>query len=100
MVVGPLTKEEITARRRRRSRPGCPVPTLALNSAGTPPGTAAPAFLYQFALDPEQEARAVARRIATMAGCAASRCSRTTPGANALHDAFVQELQAAGSRHR
>ena len=64
IVVGPLTKEEIAAV--VSSQPaGLPVPTLALNSAGTPAGATAPAFLYQFALDPEQEARAVARRIAT-----------------------------------
>ena len=41
-----------------------PVPTLALNSSATPDVGPPPAFLLQFALDPAQEARAVARRIA------------------------------------
>jgi outer membrane PBP1 activator LpoA protein len=56
-VAGPLTKEEVAA---MAGTAPLPVPTLALN---TVPGDA-PLFLFQFALDPEQEARAAARRIA------------------------------------
>ena len=96
MVVGPLTKEEIAAV--VSSQPaGLPVPTLALNSVGTPAGAAAPAFLYQFALDPEQEARAVARRIATDGRVRGVALFPDNAWGQRLHDAFVQELQAAGT---
>ena len=95
MVVGPLTKEEIAAV--VASQPaGLPVPTLALNSAaaGSP---AAPAFLYQFALDPEQEARAVARRIADDGWMRGIALFPDNAWGQRVHDAFVQELQAAGT---
>ena len=96
MVVGPLTKEEITAV--IASQPaGLPVPTLALNSAATAPGMVAPAFLYQFALDPEQEARAVARRIADDGWVRGVALFPDNAWGQRVHDAFVQELQAAGS---
>ena len=96
MVVGPLTKEEVTAV--IASQPaGLPVPTLALNSAATAPGMAAPAFLYQFALDPEQEARAVARRIADDGWVRGVALFPDNAWGQRVHDAFVQELQAAGS---
>lgn len=59
-VVGPLTKDEVAA----IASPGeTTVPTLALNQladAATPPG-----LLFQFALDPEEEARQVAQRVMT-----------------------------------
>lgn len=56
-VAGPLLKEDVAALVASQS---LPVPTLALNAlpAGSPP-----AFLFQFSLDPEQEAREAARRI-------------------------------------
>ncbi len=57
-VAGPLAKEEVAAVVAVQPPP---VPTLALNSIAL---ESPPAFLFQFALDPEQEARAVARRIA------------------------------------
>ena len=59
LVVGPLTREDVAALVAEQS---LPVPTLALNG-WSGPGTP-PAFLYQYSLDPEQEARAAARRIA------------------------------------
>ena len=62
VVVGPLLKEDVLAVVNAQPS-GLPVPTLALNSA-LPEGALPPSFLFQFALDPEQEARAVARRIA------------------------------------
>jgi hypothetical protein len=96
LVVGPLTKEEIAAV--VASQPaGLPRPTLALNSAATPPGMAAPAFLYQFALDPEQEARAVARRIADDGWVRGVALFPDNAWGQRVHDAFVQELQAAGA---
>jgi len=96
MVVGPLTKEEITAV--VSSQPaGLPVPTLALNAAVTTPGMPAPAFLYQFALDPEHEARAVARRIADDGWVRGVALFPDNSWGQRVHDAFVQELQAAGT---
>jgi hypothetical protein len=96
MVVGPLTKEEIAAV--VASQPaGLSVPTLALNSAAMPPGMAAPAFLYQFALDPEQEARAVARRIADDGWVRGVALFPDNPWGQRVHDAFAQELQATGT---
>ncbi len=96
MVVGPLTKEEIAAV--VASQPaGLSVPTLALNSAAMPPGMAAPAFLYQFALDPEQEARAVARRIADDGWVRGVALFPDNAWGQRVHDAFAQELQATGT---
>ncbi|MDH4166980.1 MAG: penicillin-binding protein activator [Gammaproteobacteria bacterium] len=96
MVVGPLTKEEIAAV--VASQPtGLPVPTLALNYATVTPGVATPAFLYQFALDPEQEARAVARRIADDGWVRGVALFPDNTWGQRVHDAFVEELQAAGS---
>jgi outer membrane PBP1 activator LpoA protein len=54
-VAGPLIKEELASL--VASQP-LPLPTLALNALGS---DTPPAFLFQFALDPEQEARAAAR---------------------------------------
>jgi hypothetical protein len=96
MVVGPLTKEEVAAVVSAQPA-GLPVPTLALNSAVTTPGLAAPAFLYQFALDPEHEARAVARRIADDGWVRGVALFPDNSWGQRIHDAFVQELQAAGT---
>jgi hypothetical protein len=96
MVVGPLTKEEIAAV--VTSQPaGLSVPTLALNSAAAPPGTVGAAFLYQFALDPEQEARAVARRIADEGWVRGVALFPDNAWGQRVHDAFVQEVQATGT---
>jgi outer membrane PBP1 activator LpoA protein len=95
IVVGPLTKEEILALVAAQPA-GLPVPTLALN-AGLPPGAAAPAFLYQFALDPEQEARAVARRIADDGLVRGVALFPESAWGHRLHDAFAGELQATGT---
>jgi outer membrane PBP1 activator LpoA protein len=62
-VAGPLMKEDVAA----LIAAPLPVPTLALNSL---PMDTPPPFLFQFALDPEHEARAVARRIAGIATAA------------------------------
>jgi len=58
-VVGPLTRSDVQA---IANEPQIPVPVLALNAyeAQTPP-----AFLFSYSLSPEEEARAVARRIAS-----------------------------------
>jgi outer membrane PBP1 activator LpoA protein len=57
-IVGPLTREEVTA---AADAPGLRVPLLALNFL--PPERAAPAQFYQYALSPEDEARLVAQRV-------------------------------------
>jgi outer membrane PBP1 activator LpoA protein len=57
-VVGPLTKDDVAT---LAVRDDIYVPVLALNSYA---GPSPPPFLYRFSLDPEEEARAVARRIA------------------------------------
>ncbi|MET0497365.1 MAG: penicillin-binding protein activator [Steroidobacteraceae bacterium] len=58
-IVGPLTKEDVTA---IAASGDASVLTLALNQLadGAP---APPALLFQFALDPEEEARQVAQRV-------------------------------------
>ena len=57
-IVGPLTKDEVTT----VSNAGAvSVPTLALNHLVE--GTVTPPLMFQFALDPEEEARQVAQRI-------------------------------------
>ena len=57
-IVGPLTREEISA---AADLLGTRPPMLALNFL--PPDKAAPDRFYQFALSPEDDARAVARQI-------------------------------------
>jgi outer membrane PBP1 activator LpoA protein len=57
-IVGPLTREEVTA---AADFPGVHAPLLALNFL--PSERSPPAQFYQFALSPEDEARLAARRV-------------------------------------
>ncbi len=57
-IVGPLTREEVTA---AAQYPALPAPVLALNFL--PAEQPAPPRFYQYALSPEDEARLAARRI-------------------------------------
>lgn len=93
-VVGPLLKEEIAALVSAQPA-GLPVPTLALNDA-VAPGQVPPAFLYQFALDPEQEARAVARRIVDDGLARGIAFFPEGSWGQRVRDAFVDELQRSG----
>jgi outer membrane PBP1 activator LpoA protein len=68
------------------------VPTVALNGL---PGDAPP-FLFQFALDPEQEARAAARRIAADGRTRGIALFPRNAWGERLHAAFTAEAQAAG----
>jgi outer membrane PBP1 activator LpoA protein len=95
LIVGPLTKEDVAAMVASRPQ-GLPVPTLALNSLTTLPGTLPPAFLFQFALDPEQEARAVARRIAADGLARGIALFPDTQWGQRVHAAFVDELARTG----
>ena len=88
-VVGPLMKEDVAA---LVAGPPLPVPTLALNTyAGT-----RPAFLYQFSLDPEQEAREAARRIAADGHTRGIALFARGGWGERVHDAFTSELQTTG----
>jgi len=63
IVVGPLDRDGVKALARSGDELSTPIvtaPTLALNYTDTPP--AAPDYLYQFGLAPEDEARAAAER--------------------------------------
>jgi len=89
IVVGPLTREEVAALVADRPMP---VATLALNTyAGT-----APAFMYEFTLDPEQEARAAARRIAADGHTRGVALFPRSPWGERVYAAFTSELQATG----
>ena len=91
MVVGPLTREDVAALVAAQS---LPVPTLALNAyvgAGT-----TPAFMYEFTLDPEQEARAAARRIAADGHARGVALFPSGPWGERVRAAFTSELQATG----
>lgn len=57
-IVGPLTKDEVTA---VATSGETSVPTLALNQA--PDTIVTPSTMFQFSLDPEEEARQVAQRV-------------------------------------
>jgi outer membrane PBP1 activator LpoA protein len=89
-IVGPLTRTEVDA----AVATGGGVPTLALNYATSVRNV--PAGFYQFALNPEDEARAVARRLLASG---ARRGVTLTPtgdwGARVLA-AFTQEFQSGG----
>ena len=88
-VVGPLLKEDVAA---IVASATLPVPTIALNSlAGD-----APPFLFQFSLDPEQEARAVARRIARDGHVRGIALFPRNAWGDRLQAAFVEELQGTG----
>jgi outer membrane PBP1 activator LpoA protein len=95
LVVGPLTREDVVAL--VAARQGLlPVPTLALNQLPTTGQETAPAFLFQFALDPEQEARAVARRILADGLVRGVALLPDSVWGQRVRDAFVTELQATG----
>ena len=97
MVVGPLNKEEITAV--IASQPaGLPVPTLALNSAASTPGMAAPAFLYHSRSTPSRK-RAPSRDGSwTMAGWWRRAVPRRHVGQR-VHDAFGAGIGSSRQRH-
>jgi hypothetical protein len=95
VVVGPLLKEDVAAVVNAQLS-GLPVPTLALNTA-VPEGVPAPSYLYQFSLDPEQDARAVARRIADEGFVRGIALFPDGTWGRRLHAAFVDELQRLGS---
>jgi outer membrane PBP1 activator LpoA protein len=90
VVIGPLTKEDVAA---VAAQP-LVVPTLALNAYSN---ATMPPFLFQFSLDPEQEARAVARRIAADGLVRGIALFPRSPWGQRIEAAFTAELQATGT---
>lgn len=90
-IVGPLTRPEVEAA--AAASPG--VPTLALNYLA---GGRAPSRFYQYALNPEDEARAVARRILASGGRRGAALVPMGDWGARVAAAFAQELQAGGGQ--
>jgi outer membrane PBP1 activator LpoA protein len=90
-VVGPLTREEVTA---AADFPGLHVPVLALNFL--PPERPPPAQFYQYALSPEDEARLVARRVLEDHHRRGVALVPAGDWGTRVLAAFRQELQAGG----
>ena len=89
-VAGPLMKEDLAALLAAHS---LPVPTLVLNSV---PVDSPPPFLFQFALDPEHEARAAARRIARDGRVHGIALFPRNAWGERVHLAFTEEARTAG----
>jgi len=90
-IVGPLTREEVTA----AADFGPPLaPTLALNFLANE--RAAPAGFYQYALSPEDEARAVAQRVLASGQRRGVALAPTGDWGNRVLAAFTQELRSGG----
>ncbi len=90
-IVGPLTREEVVASAELVSqRP----PILALNFL--PPDKMAPEHYYQFALSPEDDARAVARYIGTTDKRRGVVLAPEGDWGSRVAAAFEEELRAAG----
>ncbi|MBV8146042.1 MAG: penicillin-binding protein activator [Gammaproteobacteria bacterium] len=90
-IVGPLTREEVTA---AADFPGLHVPVLALNFL--PPERPPPAQFYQYALSPEDEARLVARRVLEDHHRRGVALAPAGDWGTRVLAAFRQELQAGG----
>jgi outer membrane PBP1 activator LpoA protein len=92
-IVGPLTREEVTA---AAGYSGPRPPLLVLNAlTGPPPAGNA---LYQFALSPEDEARQVARRVVADGNRAGVALVPNGEWGRRVLAAFTQELNAAGGQ--
>ena len=93
IIVGPLTREEVTA---AAAYSGPRPPLLTLNAiAGTP---AAGNALYQYALSPEEEARQVARRVIADGNRAGVALVPSGEWGKRVLAAFSQELSTAGGQ--
>ena len=90
-IVGPLTREEVTA---AADFPGLHVPLLALNFL--PAERTPPAQFYQYALSPEDEARLVARRVLEERHRRGVALVPAGEWGTRVLAAFRQELQAGG----
>ncbi len=88
-VIGPLTKDDVAI----LAAGQLPVPTLALNTFS---GESPPPFLFQFSLDPEQEAREAARRIAADGLSHGIALFPRSAWGERISAAFTSELQTTG----
>ena len=90
-IVGPLTREEVTA---AADLPAARPPILALNFlANDRPG---PATFYQYALSPEDEARLAARRVLADGHHHGVAVVPSGDWGTRVLSAFKQELEAGG----
>lgn len=90
-VVGPLLRNEVAA---VAASGAVPLPTLALNALA---GDArAPANFYQFALSPEDEARAIAQRILADGFKRGVALTPSGEWGSRVATAFSQEFRAGG----
>src|SRR3569833_2823240 len=92
-IVGPLTREEVTATADLAS---AHPPILALNFL--PPDHAAPPTFYQYALSPEDEARLAARRILADGHRHGIALVPSGDWGTRVLTAFKQELEAGGGQ--
>jgi len=90
-IVGPLTREEVAA---AAALPGTHPPVLALNFL--PAQEQAPSGFYQFALSPEDEARAAARRVLADGHRQGVALAPLGEWGTRVLAAFSQELTAGG----
>lgn len=90
-IVGPLVKEDVMAVANSNE---VSVPTLALNNIAD--SNSPPAFLYQFSLDPEEEARQIAARVVAMGRLRGIALLPNNALGQRLNQAFSTELAAHG----
>jgi hypothetical protein len=90
-IVGPLLKEDVAA---VGASQDVSVLTLALNQM--PEGAQPPSMLFQFALDPEEEARQVAHRIIADGRTRGLALLPNNEWGQRLYRAFESELRALG----
>ncbi len=92
-IVGPLTKDEVTA---AAAIADGRAPVLALNFL--PDGSAAPPNFFQFALAPEDEARQVARRVIADGHPRGVALVPSGEWGTRVLAAFTEELQLGGGQ--
>jgi outer membrane PBP1 activator LpoA protein len=90
-VVGPLLKEDVAA---LAQSDDVGILTLALNQL--PDDIVPPGMMFQFALDPEAEARQVARRAIADGRRRAVALAPDSDWGHRVHDAFAAEFDALG----
>lgn len=90
LAIGPLEKEAVDA---LAVQPALPIPTLALNQAA---GESSPTNLYQFALDPEDEAADAARKAWASGYRSALLLYPASPWGERLANAFQREWVSRG----
>jgi outer membrane PBP1 activator LpoA protein len=93
MIVGPLLRDDVT---NLMGTANGEVPILALNRGNA--GGYTPPIFYQFALDPEDEARAAAREAVAQGHFRAIALVPASNWGRRLLDSFTDELTAAGGQ--